>query len=134
MERVVVEIEWAEHNFAAHAPALKGCVATGDTPEEVKKNISEAIKWHVESSLEDGDPIPDIFKGEYLLSFKFDTMSLLQYYKGILGNKGVERLTGINSKQLNHYATGHRQPSERTKKKIAEGIHAFGRELIAVQL
>jgi hypothetical protein len=30
----------------------------------------EAVELHVESSLTDGDPIPDVFKGKYELEFK----------------------------------------------------------------
>jgi hypothetical protein len=56
------------------------------------------------------------------------------YYKGILGNVAIERLTGINNKQLNHYATGHRKPSEGTKQKILNALHQFGQELMAVEL
>ena len=134
MKNVVVNIEFVEKNFGAWIDELKGCVATGDTPSEVKQNIKEAMEWHIESSLADGDYIAEVFKGEYKLNYKFDTMSLLKYYKGILGNVGIERLTGINNKQLNHYATGHRKPSENTKQKILTALHQFGEELMAVEL
>lgn len=33
-------------------------------------------------------------------------MSLLNYYKGIIINAALERMTGNNQKQLQHYATG----------------------------
>lgn len=134
MKNVVVNIEFVGKNFGAWVEELNGCVATGNTPSEVKNNIVEAMQWHIESSLADGDPIAEVFKGEYELSYKFDTMSLLKYYKGILGNVGIERLTGINNKQLNHYATGHRKPSEGTKQKILNALHQFGQELISVEL
>lgn len=134
MEKVVVEIEWVKHNFAAHVPKLKGCVATGATPAEVKQMIKEAIAGHVEISREHGDPLPEAFAGDYELVYKFDAQSLLKYYKGILGNTGIERLTGISNKQLNHYATGLRKPTERTKIKIETALHEFGRELMAVEL
>ena len=134
MEKVIVEIEFVSHNFAAHAPALLGCVATGETPEEVKRNIKEAIVGHLEVSAEYNDPVPDVFKGEYELIYKFDVLSLLKYYKGLLGNTAIERLTGISNKQLNHYATGHRNPSHATKQKIQKALNDFGRELIAVEL
>lgn len=133
-KKINVCIEWVDRNFAAHVPDLDGCVATGESPEEIEKSIKEAIEWHLESSLEDGDPIPDVFKGEYELQFLFDTQSMLKYYKGILGNTGIEKITGISNKQLNHYATGHRKPGIKTIKKIENGLKAFGRELLTVQL
>ena len=75
MERVMVEIEHTGHNYCAHTPLLLGCVSTGNTLDEIKKNIKEAIKFHVEGSIEDeeGDLIPDVFKGEYELVYKLST-------------------------------------------------------------
>ena len=134
MENVIVNIEFVKKNFGAWVEGLNGVISTGDTPSETKQNIKEAIEFHLEGMQEDGDPIPSAFKGEYKLVYKFDTMSLLKYYKGILGNVGIERLTGINNKQLNHYATGHRKPSENTKQKILTALHQFGEELMAVEL
>jgi predicted RNase H-like HicB family nuclease len=71
MERVMVEIEYTGNNYCAHAPLLSGCVSTGDTLDEIKKNIKEAIELHVEGSIEDGegDLIPEVFKGEYELVY-----------------------------------------------------------------
>jgi predicted RNase H-like HicB family nuclease len=34
-------------------------VAVGDTVEEVKQMIAEAIEFHLEGMREDGDPIPE---------------------------------------------------------------------------
>jgi len=53
-----VVIEPDEGAFHAYAPALAGCHTFGATVEEAQKNIAEAIALHVESMLEDGEPIP----------------------------------------------------------------------------
>jgi predicted RNase H-like HicB family nuclease len=39
-------------------PDLPGCVATGDTVEEVEGLIREAITLHMKSLREDGLPVP----------------------------------------------------------------------------
>src|SRR6185312_11746305 len=132
--KVLVEISYSGRNFCAHAPILPGCVSTGDTPEDIKKNIKEAIDWHVKSSLEDGDPIAPVFKRNYQLIYKFDAKSLLNYYKGIFTNAAFERITGINQKQIQHYATGHRKPRPAQTKKIEQALHALGSELMAIEL
>jgi predicted RNase H-like HicB family nuclease len=54
-----VIIERAPNNFSAYVPDLPGCVATGDTRDEVEKNIREAIEFHLDGMREDGDPIPE---------------------------------------------------------------------------
>ena len=41
-------IEQGEHGFSAYTPTLLGCVATGQTKEEVIKNMAEAIQFHLE--------------------------------------------------------------------------------------
>jgi len=53
-----IVVEDAGTNFAAYVPDLPGCVATGDTVEEVGILIREAIAMHLEGMAEDGLPIP----------------------------------------------------------------------------
>jgi predicted RNase H-like HicB family nuclease len=45
-------------NCSAWSPDLPGCVATGDTLEEVEREMREAIALHLEGLAEDGEPIP----------------------------------------------------------------------------
>ncbi len=53
-----VVIEPDEKGYHAFVPALPGCHSFGDTVEEAQGNIMEAIEVHVESMLEDGEPVP----------------------------------------------------------------------------
>ena len=55
----LVVIEKAPNNFAAYAPDLPGCVATGPTREELLVEIREAIEFHIESLREHGEPVPE---------------------------------------------------------------------------
>lgn len=59
MYRFLVVIERADKNFSAYLPDLPGCVATGETREEVEQNIREAIQMHVQGLQEDHLPIPN---------------------------------------------------------------------------
>jgi len=47
-----------DSNYCAYVPDLPGCVSTGDTLEEVKRNIQEAIAFHLDGMREDGTAIP----------------------------------------------------------------------------
>lgn len=58
MEYAVV-IERGENNFGAYVPDLPGCVAVGDTEEEVVRLMGEAIELHLEAMREDGDDVPE---------------------------------------------------------------------------
>jgi len=56
--RYAVVIERSERKYSAHAPDLPGCVSVGDTLEDVKAEIREAIAFHLQGMREDGTPIP----------------------------------------------------------------------------
>ncbi len=57
--RYGIVIEKTENNFSAYVPDLPGCVATGSTPEEIKSNIRDAIRFHLDGFRQDGLPIPE---------------------------------------------------------------------------
>jgi predicted RNase H-like HicB family nuclease len=54
----VVVIEQAGRNYSAYVPDLPGCVATGDTIDEVKQNIRDAITMHIDGLRDENVPIP----------------------------------------------------------------------------
>ena len=56
--RYAIVIENAGKNFSAYVPDLPGCVATGATPEEVEREIREAIEFHIEGLRADGLTVP----------------------------------------------------------------------------
>lgn len=57
--RFLVIIEKADGNYAAYAPDLPGCVATGATPEETRQRMAEAIALHIQGLREDGLTVPE---------------------------------------------------------------------------
>ncbi|WP_293370717.1 type II toxin-antitoxin system HicB family antitoxin [Nevskia sp.] len=56
--RFMVVIEQGPSSFGAYVPDLPGCVAVGDTKDEVLELIQEAIEFHLEGLKEDGGLIP----------------------------------------------------------------------------
>ena len=56
--RYLVVVETGPSSLGAYVPDLPGCVAVGDTREEVLALIHEAIEFHLEGLKEDGQPIP----------------------------------------------------------------------------
>lgn len=53
-----VVIEQSRDGFGAYVPDLPGCVAVGDSVDEVVNLIREAIEFHIEGLRQDGEPIP----------------------------------------------------------------------------
>jgi predicted RNase H-like HicB family nuclease len=58
MEYAVMIERAADGSFSAYVPDLPGCVSCGDSPDEVKRNIQEAIRLHIESLRNHQEPIP----------------------------------------------------------------------------
>ena len=57
-QRYAILIEKGDVNYSAYVPDLPGCVSTGRTVEDVKRNIAEAIDFHIQGLIEDGEPVP----------------------------------------------------------------------------
>lgn len=66
--------------------------------------------------------------------YKYDTESFFEYFSKIFNMPALERLTGINQKQLHHYASGIKKPRQAQKEKIETALHNLGKELLSVDL
>lgn len=55
----VVVIEKAgDGSYSAYVPDLPGCTSCGDTFDEARLNIQEAVKLHIESLRTHHEPVP----------------------------------------------------------------------------
>ena len=52
--KYLIIIEKTNKNYSAYLPDVPGCIATGKTIEETKKNMKEALDMHLEGLAEDG--------------------------------------------------------------------------------
>jgi predicted RNase H-like HicB family nuclease len=57
--RYMVVIEKGETSYGAYVPDLPGCVAVGETREEVLELVKEAVEIHLEGLREIGESIPE---------------------------------------------------------------------------
>ena len=57
--RYAVVIEKGRESFGAFVPDLPGCIAVAETKDEIIQLIQEAIEFHIEGLLLDGEPIPE---------------------------------------------------------------------------
>ena len=56
--RYMVVVEEGPTSFAAYVPDLPGCVAVGETRDEVLDLIKEAIELHIEVLRDEGTELP----------------------------------------------------------------------------
>lgn len=131
---LTVIIEHAGNNFSAYVADVDGIAVTGDSIDEIKAFMCEAIDDYIDVCREFGHDIPSALQADYQISFEIDVCSFLKIYDGIFTKAGLERLTGINQKQLWHYANGTSKPRPAQRLKIEKGLHRLGNELISLHL
>ena len=59
MKSYLAVVEPEGDSWCAYVPDLPGCVAAGDSREEVSSLIREAIEFHIEGMREEGLPVPE---------------------------------------------------------------------------
>jgi len=56
--KYMVVIEKGKASYGAHVPDLPGCIAVGQSREEVLGLIREAIELHIEGQRQASEPVP----------------------------------------------------------------------------
>jgi predicted RNase H-like HicB family nuclease len=131
-KQIKIIIERSDDSYTSYAENVVGIYGHGDTVEEAKQSALTGINL-LKKYNEDVN-IPSILKADYEIIFKFDAESFLNFYKKIFTNAALERMTGINQKQFQHYASGLKKPRLAQIKKIESAMHNLGKELLAVEL
>ncbi len=132
MEKIIITIGASKDHFGAYAENCPGIYGGGNTVQEAKENALEGMRLFIKTRSK--SELPEILKGEYKIEYNFDIPSFLAYYSGIFTKSALERITGINQKQLFHYASGIRKPSEKTIQKMDKALHKFTEELSQIRL
>lgn len=89
MKTVKIIIEKTKDQYTAYAENVEGIYGGGDTVEQAKASIEKSIRLIKKHNKEKA---PKILLSDYQLVYKFDTQSLLNYYKGIFTNASLERI------------------------------------------
>jgi hypothetical protein len=129
MRKIKITIERSKDMFTAYSENVKGLTGGGDTVVEAKQSLLDCLEI-----LKELGQLPKALENEFELVYKFDTQSLLDYYKGIFTNSALEKITGINQRLIQHYASGLKKPRPLQAKKIENALHQLGSELMSVEL
>ncbi len=136
METIDVNVSWCDKNFgAALSENVPGAVVvTAKSYDELIEEIRETLNFHIEGMIADGDDVPQwLREGDYKFAYHFDAAALLQMCSPFVSIAAISRASGINQHQLSHYANGIKKPRLEQRKRIVDGIHKIGHELIAVE-
>ncbi len=59
LRRYAIVIERTTTGYSAYSPDVAGCAAAGDTEEETRRNLQDALLAHFEAMREVGEPVPE---------------------------------------------------------------------------
>lgn len=104
-----------------------GVIGEGETISEAIDDFYAVYEALKKGFKEEGRTFEEV---EFI--FVKDVQSFLEYYSDIFSKSALERMTGINQKQLHHYATGLHKPRQAQIKKIEDALHTLGKELLAI--
>jgi len=130
MGKIKVTIEKGADLFGAWAENIPGIYGEGNTVQETKDSILAAVELYKKYN----DEIPAELQGDMDIEWFFDVQSFLQYYSGIFTKAALERITGINQKQLGHYASGLKKPRRAQVEKIENALQGFIKDMSLIHL
>ena len=133
MKTVEVIVEHAGNNLSAYIEGAP-VITVGNDVKEIEKNMKEAVELYLESCKEMHIVPVEVLQGEFTLKFKIDAATFINYYSSIFTKAALSRITGINERQLWHYAAGVHKPRKQQLEKIQKGINALTEELAAINL
>ena len=133
MKTVEVIVEHAGNNLSAYIEGAP-VITVGNDVKEIEKNMKEAVELYLESCKEMNIAPVEILQGEFTLKFKIDAATFINYYSSIFTKAALSWITGINERQLWHYAAGVHKPRKQQLEKIQKGINALTEELAAINL
>jgi len=131
MAVIKIIIEKTSNFYSAYAENVEGIYGAGATVLKTKESILKSLELYVEYNKKSSRKY---YKVTIPLNTRFDAQSLLNYYKGIFTNASLEKITGINQKQIQHYASGLKKPRELQKRKIQTGLRNLAKELQSIEL
>ena len=129
-QKLVAMIARDKNGYGAWIENCQGIYGEGDTVQEAKENLLDGLNLFIKHNKE----LPEVLRGNYEIEYHFDVPSFLIYYSNIFTRSALEKITGINQKQLGHYVSGYRNPSKKTIEKIDNALHRLSGELSQVRL
>lgn len=132
MGKIIVNVDWNGNYAASPANDCIACVATGHSLDELKTNMTEALKFHKEGMENEGYTLPVELIGNLDIDWHLSARALLHHTEKLVPRTAIAKASGINLQQLTHYASGWRTPRPEMRKRILDGVHKIGKELSSI--
>lgn len=133
---IKVKIEKAKDGtFWGTTQNIPGVVtADGNSLEELKENLNDAIELYVETAQDHKKEIAKKLSKGFELELEIQLSEVFKNIK-VLNQSQFAKRIGINPALLRQYATQSSvYVSEKRAKEIQKGLHNLGEELLAIKL
>lgn len=136
MHRLTINTSKTPDGYSASCDLMPGWVVAYEGEFNGFENyVRESIDFYVSCAIADGDSYPEILSDPDLeLSYKFDVQSLLAHYQNIFSFAALQYITGVNQRQLWHYAAGRSKPRPKQAEKIVCALNRLGKELVSLSV
>lgn len=133
--KLTVNVSWSGDNYcgAWSDDELGTVLVTAKTLDKLKENFEESLRFHIEGCIEDGDSVPEyLVKREYEPEYHLDAAALIRNAETYTTMSAISRASGINQKQLSHYANGVKHPRPAQIERIKAALSLIGTHLLAL--
>ena len=105
----------------------------GETLAQAKADMLQQMAFYKETALLQGFKYPSFLDEDFSVEYSVDATSLMKYYieSGIFSLAGLQKVTGINQKQLWAYMNGTK-PRKAQQERIVSGFHSLSKDLQAI--
>jgi hypothetical protein len=130
-----IEIHWSDKNFCCGwgYEGFGAIVVTNKTLEGVKSEFISALNQQIADMCAEGETVPEfLINGDYKVEFSLHTSAILRDAERFTTMAAISRITGINQKQLSHYASSVKEPRPAQRQRIIDGLHEIGKQFLAI--
>ena len=105
----------------------------GETLSAAKDDMLKQMAFYKDTAIQQGFKYPAFLDGDFSIEYHVDARSLIKFYtdSGIFSLAGLQKVTGINQKQLWSYLNGTK-PRKAQEERIVSGFQALSRDLMAI--
>lgn len=133
--KIHVNVSWTEDNYCCSWEDGQGGVVlvAARTFQKLKDDFEESARLHIQGCIADGDTFPEyLAAGDYDICYDLDAAALIRNAESYTTMSAISRASGINQKQLSHYANGVKHPRSAQLERIKSGLHIIGSQLLAL--
>ena len=123
-------VELTKQGFSGYIEMEDGIIVSdAETLEELKINLKDALKLHIEDLKKEGIDTTKIENCE--IDLNLDVKALFEMLSSI-NVTGFAHYSGMNRSLLGQYLTGKKTPSEKQSKKILSNVNKLGEQLASI--